>query len=560
MNSKLRLAKLVVLTLFILILSYQTSFASSNQLNVTLNHTFDLNQYGLVLVNTTLTISNTQSEEIRIPDTLEIAYSADIYEHLASFTVTGVEKSLVKVSKIENLTVYKIKLGSKLKPNEEKRISLIQTLRLFVKPSTKLDRFEMNITTLPAINLNLSKVESNFIIPKKLVVEGIPIEFKRMDKNEREVLRAEYKNVSSKLPQVYNLTLQANPPESELYAILVNKAVREIEVNEFGEVFVHEKITLTNLGTTELKKLKLNYLVDDLTSVTVEPAGDPPETNSFEVTLFGNVLDLSSGNFLDRSVEKEESFTLHIKYKVNELINAKDGLIELKIPNKLPIDAVIDLYLVKLKLPTGSKAINYEPLVIKNASRVDEIEKKEIVFSYSISPAWVAEAAFPVATFIFLACFTFIYTFRFKGEEEKKVERLVIELSKAYEDKVETTSSVVLDLIERGFERVSRRRLNEVRRRLEEIRVTTNAKVTELNIGKLRLSDEVRRLLNLVTSTDRDFDKVVRDLTNLYDMYLARRVKIDVAQKLLREQRRRLESISSNLLERLRLLRREARP
>lgn len=559
MRSKLRLTKLLSLVIFALMLIGQISFASSSQPNVILNNIFDLNRYGFVLVNTTLTITNTQGKEMQLPDTLELSYSGDIYNHLAGFTVIGVNKNLVEVSKVENYTLYKIKLGGKLKQNEERKITLIQSLKLYVRPTGKLDKFEMNITTIPGVNLNLSKVESSFIIPKKLVVEGIPIEFKRMSEGNREVLKATYENISSRLPQVYNLTVQANPPSSELYVIKVSKAVREIEVGENGEVFVHEKLSLTNLGTTVLSKIRLNYLVKDLASIIVEPTGDPPERNSFEAILIEGMIELSSGDFLDKSIERNEIFALHIKYKANELVSTDNGIVKLKIPNKLPIDTIIDNYVLKLKLPKGFVAIDYEPLIIKNASKVNELEKEEIVYSYKISPAWAAEDAFPIATFIFLACFAFIYAFRFRGEEEKKVEKVIIELSRAYEDKVETTNSVILDLIGREFEGVSRRKLNEVRRRVEEIRSSTSAKITELSLSKLRASDEVRKLVSLVTTADKDFDKAVRDLIHLFDMYLSKRVKQDVVQKLLKEQRKRLQNISSNFLERLRLLRREAR-
>jgi len=121
---------------------------------------------------------------------------------------------------------------------------------------------------------------------------------------------------------------------------------------------------------------------------------------------------------------------------------------------------------------------------------------------------------------------------------------------------VSGTNELLSDLKVKGSN-ITRNELTVSRSRIDDFRIKANSKIASLRAQLSSSTVAIQTGFNDVLATDRDFDRVVRDILNNYDQFISRKLKEETFQRLQQSNERRLQNITNTLLDRIHDLREE---
>ncbi|MEM3709597.1 MAG: hypothetical protein QXL46_01665, partial [Nitrososphaerales archaeon] len=340
-------------------------------------------------------------------------------------------------------------------------------------------------------------------------------------------------------------------PVNVYFALLeFTEAKRELILSSLGEIRVRDTITMINYDNASVSKLKPNLLTNDFKSVIVIPPLINPFSNP---SSDANKKQVDLGT----SLEKGEKYTITLEYPVksSDLIKEKDGLFELSVPLRSPIDGVVYNYVIKVTLPEGSFVYGKSEKIKINASPLDGNQNLEFRFGL----AWASKDIMPIASFIFIAVLiAFIAVEKpFIKKELREINLRIREYIESTEEKITVVRELIDLYKKRQLNQVSKVEFKTTQKLLEERINKANAKINELRQKIVSLQPSLQKTLSDIDEIHHDYDHTFRELINLYDQLYIKKIKTEVFDRLLPIHQRRIDDTRENLLSSLEILRSE---
>jgi hypothetical protein len=310
-------------------------------------------------------------------------------------------------------------------------------------------------------------------------------------------------------------------------------------------------VTLHNYGLSEIDSLTLN-LPGNPSSVVLLPVGIPPLSNPRTVSVSGGSIDLKSGT---SQVAGGSNVTIAIQYPVPKSLYTISGTyLVVNIPQTPPVN-LVDSFVIQLSSPNGYVVFTpNSPVYVYAGSDTSG----HYSMAYRPGLAWATYLAIPVASgfalFVFLAAL--ILRPSKAAEEAAEIPKKLGELIRVYEDKISGNLEILNEFKGRKVGEVSRASLDDARRRINEIRSRTASRVNELRQSIVTRPD-LASLFNNLTNTDREHDRAVKDVLNIYDQYFTRKIREETYARMLPDRQKRLERLTASLTDAVTAFQRE---
>ena len=551
LSRKYAVILVIALLLVLPSLPYQAKAQATIDKISFFKHQMFVSDYGFILVNETIFIKNDFGTSVTLPS-IDITYPSELYNKIIPQVISPSNFSF-NITLTENhtrLTIYSPQ-GYEIQPNENVTISVKFYLVKIFFPAGDLD-YIAPIPLVPALSLPVEQANSSLSIPYFIVFASQHASFTPRIINDRWTLIGTFSNVAQGFSITENVKISTL---EEIYFALLEftEAKRELIFSSIGDIMVRDSITMINYDNKSISNLEPSLLTDDFKSVIIIP----PLTNPFPNPLTEEPLKKLTEVPLGTSLEKGEKYTVTLEYSIksSDFIKAKDGLFELSLPLNSPIDGVVYDYTVKVTLPEGFFAHSKTEESILNASPLEGEQRIEI----RLGSAWASKEIMPVASFIFIATLiAFIIVEKpFIKEELREIVIKTREYIESFEEKITATKELIDLYGKRKSERISKVEFKMTQQLLEERRNKATIKINELRPKLISLQPSLQKPLSEISDLHRDYDRVVRELINLYEQVFTKKVKVEVFDRLLPVQQRRVDEARERLLNSIDVLRRE---
>jgi hypothetical protein len=333
-------------------------------------------------------------------------------------------------------------------------------------------------------------------------------------------------------------------------ALDFSSAIRQLSVASNGQVIVTDTLNMHNFGENTIYSLSYSPLTNSSSLIAV-PTSEPPLSNLESIPISGDILDLNSTG---QAIQPDSSASLVYQYPLGQQFwSYSNGNYIVSIPTTTPIQAVFDRYQITSSTVPGI-------VVSGNQLSLDGFNTTEIQGSanltYRVGIASAFGSALPIAGLLFIAVFVGAVVFKPKQEQKEESSTTFDSLTKAFEDKVSNTNEILSELKGRGTS-VSRNEVIVARSRIDDFRIKTNSRIGTLRAQLADAGVTVQSDLNEVLASDREFDRVVKDVLNNYDQLLSRKMKEETFTRLQHSNERRLQSVMNSLLDQIHDLKEE---
>ncbi len=538
---------LIIALLILPSLPYQVKAQSTIENISFFNHQMAVSNYGFILVNETIFIKNDFETNAIIP-LINITYPKELYGKIIPQEInpSGFDFSIALTENYTRLTIDP--KGYEIQPNESVTISVkFYLIKVFSRVSD-ID-FSASVPLVPALSLPSKQVNSSLSLPFFIIFDSQHENFTSSLIKSRWTLLGNFSNVAQGFSITENVMI-SNPAKVYFALLEFTNAKRELILSSLGDIRVKDTITMINYDNVSISKLKPSLLTNDFTSIVIIPPLINPFSNP---SSDANNKQVSLGN----SLERGEKYTITLEYpaKSSDFIKAKDGLFELSLPLRSPIDGVVYNYTVKVTFPEGFFVYGKAEESKVNASPLDG--NKSIEFRYGL--AWASKDIMPIASFIFMIVLVaFVVVGKpFVKEELKEVVIRTREYVESFEDKITATKELIELHKKRQLSQISKAEFKTTQRFLEDRIGKANAKINELRQKLISLQPSLQKPLSEISDLHHDYDRTVRDLVNLYDQFLTKKIKAEAFDKLLPVHQRRVDDARESLLDSIDILRSE---
>ncbi len=556
----------LILTISIFILNAQGESESS--LLFTLDHKFNVNEQGFILIEGIITISNLAETHTQLPS-LIINYPREYISHIADMNIKGPTQLTYSIS-VNNLWTT-----LSISPKESYLIPSKSDVKLSIKfyltNILKLmgsSTYVVNITSIPSINLPLKRVDS--IITSPLGVEFLGLsDFNHSKIANYNYWSARFFNIEPNKSKIINGVLQVkdNPNFSIVKFPLIE---REVVISPTGSITIIEMIKIENLADGTLSKLPLSLIDPSLTMITIIPETSPPLFEKFTQKLFNNTIDLQS---ISKFPLKKGS-TLIFKYEYplsKRFINMSENLISLLIPLNPPIQGVVSEFILKFNIPSGFLIEKYSLI---SDGKVEELPKGFIIrksnasllsddkVSISIRFGWVwaSNAIMPIANIIFIFSFLIsLYLTSIKLTGEKIEAKLIDDLITNFEEKLSSIGELIHSLRDKSITHISKADIERVKKDIDAINSKVASRINEIKSGLISKMPEMQALISKLINADRAYDRTIKEFINLYERYIASRIGKEAMSRLILSHEKNIREATDQLLSLLDEIKRESK-
>ncbi len=407
----------------------------------------------------------------------------------------------------------------------------------------------------PGVNIPLDKIVTSIVLPYLTTHIADPTPMQKAGFSHTVGTNATLEtwdytgsNVSSAV-RSGNVTVFSNPQSSgALDFIFIG---RQLSVNSNGQIIVQDTFNIRNNGANTLDSISYQPLTNS-TTITLVPNSQPPLVNLSPITVGAGELNLNSTG---QAIQPNSSASLVYQYPLGQQYwNSSGGSYIVSIPTSSPINAIIDRLEISTSTVSGITISGGD--LSRTAYNTTTIPGGPAVFTYHLGIASAFGAALPIAGLMFIGVFIGAVVFRPRLKSKEDSDTTFDALTKAVEDKVSSTNEILSELKARGSA-VSRNELSVARTRIDDFRIKTNSKIASLRAQLTASTVAIQTGFNEVLASDRDFDRVVRDILNNYDQFITRKMKEETFQRLQQSNERRLQNITNALLDRIHDLREE---
>ncbi|MCP8309120.1 MAG: hypothetical protein H3Z54_10585 [archaeon] len=550
MFRKYAIILVIALLLALPFFSYQAKAQVTIEKISSFNHQMFVNDYGFILVNETIFIKNDLESPATLP-LINITYPQELYNKIIPQVISPNNFNF-NIALTENHTRLTIdSRGYEIQPNESVTISVKFYLVKIFSPAGD-SNYTAPIPLVPALSLPIKQVNSSLSIPSFIIFGSQHKNFTAIqtDYFTWELIGA-FSNVTQGFSRTENVTISVLEVENIYFALLeFTEAKRELILSPLGDIRVRDTITMINYDNRSVIKLKPSPLTNDFKSIIIIP----PLTNPFS-----NPLSDANNRQVDlgANLTKGERYTVTLEYPIRSLdfIKAKDGLFELSLPLKTPIDGVVYNYTVKVILPEGFFAYSKTEESKVNASSLDGEQK----IDFRLGLAWASKDIMPIASFIFIVTLVaFIIVGKpFIKEELKEIAIRAREYIESFEEKITATKELIDLYKKRQSSQISKIEFKTTQRLLEERRSKATIKINELRPKLISLQPSLQEHLSRIGDLHRDYDRAVKELINLYEQLFTKKVRAEAFDRLLPVHQRRVDEARESLLNSIDTLRRE---
>ncbi|MEM2505830.1 MAG: hypothetical protein QXF61_02160 [Nitrososphaeria archaeon] len=502
--QKVKIISILVIIVFLsyIMFNYNSYAISSSPYVKEFVHTFEIKEYGLTVLTSTISFHNNLTSKATIPS-VELKYPKELYQKMVIEAVS--DERLAASSYSEgNFTI--IKLASKdviqIDPETDYNITVKILVKEFFSFTSKTS-IQFILPIYPALNLDSKATLSNIILPYGVVPTETLENFTYTALVTKNIYTRTFENVRAGNYYFKNISAELMG-SANLYLLKVPKATRTIQFYDDGSIWVMEEIQLKNLGETSISTLSLNILNDRILSVKlVHDIG--PETD-YDLGLYRQFT-------LPQQLNQNETYTLKIRYPApSNMTKFTGNSYVLNITTSPPLDTLVGEYVIRVQPSQGIDLISREQVkVIENAN---PFSLQSFVIEYIPKLYWSSSTYIPVSLLILVIFASITPLLQREAEEEK---RYAVDLKAHVRGKLKLIESII-ELYEGRLKgQVPRHRFNVLKQEYFASSTKVNSSIANSISEAVRNNPKNKPLFDKISSINRDIDTLLKQLTSYYD-------------------------------------------
>ncbi|MEM4177026.1 MAG: hypothetical protein QXS29_05645 [Nitrososphaeria archaeon] len=465
-------------------------------------HTFEIKEYGLTVLTSTISFHNNLTSKATIPS-VELKYPKELYQKMVIEAVS--DERLAASSYSEgNFTIIKLAPKDVIQIDPETDYNI--TVKILVKEFfsfTSKTSIQFILPIYPALNLDSKATLSNIILPYGVVPTETLENFTYTAIVTKNIYTRTFENVRAGNYYFKNISAELMG-SANLYLLKVPKATRTIQFYDDGSIWVMEEIQLKNLGETSISTLSLNILNDRILSVKlVHDIG--PETD-YDLGLYRQFT-------LPQQLNQNETYTLKIRYPApSNMTKFTGNSYVLNITTSPPLDTLVGEYVIRVQPSQGIDLISREQVkVIENAN---PFSLQSFVIEYIPKLYWSSSTYIPVSLLILVIFASITPLLQREAEEEK---RYAVDLKAHVRGKLKLIESII-ELYEGRLKgQVPRHRFNVLKQEYFASSTKVNSSIANSISEAVRNNPKNKPLFDKISSINRDIDTLLKQLTSYYD-------------------------------------------
>lgn len=502
--QKVKIISIPVIIVFLsyIMFNYNSYAISSSPYVKEFVHTFEIKEYGLTVLTSTISFHNNLTSKATIPS-VELKYPRELYQKMVIEAVS--DERLAASSYSEgNFTIIKLAPKDVIQIDPETDYNI--TVKILVKEFfsfTSKTSIQFILPIYPALNLDSKATLSNIILPYGVVPTETLENFTYTALVTKNIYTRTFENVRAGNYYFKNTSAELMG-SANLYLLKVPKATRTIQFYDDGSIWVMEEIQLKNLGETSISTLSLNILNDRILSVKlVHDIG--PETD-YDLGLYRQLT-------LPQQLNQNETYTLKIRYPApSNMTKFTGNSYVLNITTSPPLDTLVGEYVIRVQPSQGINLISREQVkVIENAN---PFSLQSFVIEYIPKLYWSSSTYIPVSLLILVIFASITPLLQREAEEEK---RYAVDLKAHVRGKLKLIESII-ELYEGRLKgQVPRHRFNVLKQEYFASSTKVNSSIANSISEAVRNNPKNKPLFDKISSINRDIDTLLKQLTSYYD-------------------------------------------
>ncbi|MEM4139928.1 MAG: hypothetical protein QXG36_02380 [Nitrososphaeria archaeon] len=502
--QKVKIISILVIIVFLsyIMFNYNSYAISSSPYVKEFVHTFEIKEYGLTVLTSTISFHNNLTSKATIPS-VELKYPKELYQKMVIEAVS--DERLAASSYSEgNFTIIKLAPKDVIQIDPETDYNI--TVKILVKEFfsfTSKTSIQFILPIYPALNLDSKATLSNIILPYGVVPTETLENFTYTAIVTKNIYTRTFENVRAGNYYFKNISAELMG-SANLYLLKVPKATRTIQFYDDGSIWVMEEIQLKNLGETSISTLSLNILNDRILSVKlVHDIG--PETD-YDLGLYRQFT-------LPQQLNQNETYTLKIRYPApSNMTKFTGNSYVLNITTSPPLDTLVGEYVIRVQPSQGIDLISREQVkVIENAN---PFSLQSFVIEYIPKLYWSSSTYIPVSLLILVIFASITPLLQREAEEEK---RYAVDLKAHVRGKLKLIESII-ELYEGRLKgQVPRHRFNVLKQEYFASSTKVNSSIANSISEAVRNNPKNKPLFDKISSINRDIDTLLKQLTSYYD-------------------------------------------
>lgn len=502
--QKVKIISIPVIIVFLsyIMFNYNSYAISSSPYVKEFVHTFEIKEYGLTVLTSTISFHNNLTSKATIPS-VELKYPRELYQKMVIEAVS--DERLAASSYSEgNFTIIKLAPKDVIQIDPETDYNI--TVKILVKEFfsfTSKTSIQFILPIYPALNLDSKATLSNIILPYGVVPTETLENFTYTALVTKNIYTRTFENVRAGNYYFKNTSAELMG-SANLYLLKVPKATRTIQFYDDGSIWVMEEIQLKNLGETSISTLSLNILNDRILSVKlVHDIG--PETD-YDLGLYRQFT-------LPQQLNQNETYTLKIRYPApSNMTKFTGNSYVLNITTSPPLDTLVGEYVIRVQPSQGINLISREQVkVIENAN---PFSLQSFVIEYIPKLYWSSSTYIPVSLLILVIFASITPLLQREAEEEK---RYAVDLKAHVRGKLKLIESII-ELYEGRLKgQVPRHRFNVLKQEYFASSTKANSSIANSISEAVKNNPKNKPLFDKISSINRDIDTLLKQLTSYYD-------------------------------------------
>ncbi len=544
MKSKAYTALAIMLLSAPLLLGVALPAYGQENLKYTLNHEVRVTDHGFLAVSEVVHIKNDGASDTAVP-TFELVYPSIAAANMSTVTVHGPVAFTAEKTFANGATTVKVtpQGGSQIPAGSTVNIQVNFYLMHQVGVSTGT-AFLALIPLTPSMN-QAAQVNSTIRLQPDANIGAPPTGFDVKSSSDAKILSQGAQDVEPGKGVTASIGYSRN--QANALAVLDFPSVTRIfKISDDGKVIVHDEIRVVNRGGVPATKIQLTLLNKDVTSVEVVPISQPPLVNQFSTSLPNGVLDIASAYGV--TLNRGEEYVFGIEYPLPaEYTRSADGGLSFQVPVKPPFDGVVNSFTYGISSSSGVTVSGS-----KNTAYTDAAPSNIDLFNFHIGLtfAWASGQVIPVATIIFLVVLVSLVStkvsFRRSAEEKGEAIPGLEDFVDIFEEKTVATEDILRSL-EKTRKGTSKTSFAEARRRFETVRTRAASRLGEMRPKILAAKPYLKNRLADLTDADRELNRAVFDLINLYEQFSSGKIREETFNNLYGRHRSRLDKSKDQL-------------
>lgn len=465
-------------------------------------HTVEVKDYGLTVLTDTVSFYNSMSSKAAIPS-MVIKYPKEFYDKMVIAEVSD-NRFSPSISLEENFTVVNFvpKDVVQMDPGAGYNFTVKFLLKNFFSFKSS-NTIQFILPIYPSLNLDSNAILSNIMLPYGVVLPTSLENFTYTALATKNIYARSFENVKAGAYFFKNVSAEIMSG-ANIYLLEVPKAVRTLQFNDDGSIWVMEQIQLKNLGKTNITTISLNILNDRILSVKL--VHDIGPESDYDLGLYRQFT-------LPHQLNTNETYTLKIRYPApSNFTKFSGGNYVVNITATPPIDTLVKEYVVEAKFSQGFAIVSGEQSkVFENAN---PYSKENFFIEYTPKLYWSTPTYIPAILFILLL-FAFLTPFIQKEAGEEK--KYAIELKDHLKGKLKLVESTI-ELYENRLKgQIPRQRFNVLKQEYLTSLTRINSSIANSSAETLKNEPQKKPTVDKILAMSREVETLLKQLTTYYD-------------------------------------------